>query len=570
IYKRKYNPEYIKYGFISIKHQGEDLPQCVVCMKTVLNGAMKPSLLKRHLESNQPEKNDRNQSYFERLGENVKKRRLDQTGQNYQKMTGIVKASYEVSLLVAQNLKAHTIAETLILPAAKVLVRQLIGEKDVAKLESVSLSNDTVKRRINVKLVNVVKASALNTRLFARLWEDLGSNHKCLLYHTEHGLINTRPRNTPKLKCLSITEQIGVTFNHVRHTSKFYRQFSLAKSLNSLCISSKTTPQYVRCGLLKPVLKNDIGYWIKHKHQPFVSRRLCLDPVLLLITHFLPEVFFVKAGQRLFLKVKKWVIQHIIKPCTEVRWLSRGNMTRQIFELKNELLVFCKQKNSDFQNDLENEEFKSKLAYLSDIFETLLSDIFESLNNTKQLCFRFSPRLEAFIRKLDIWKKNMDNRKYGILLTSLQSQPSDKLSSATALKSELMHYFPDMTCCAYITNPFLVVPSLLPVGTGEQEDIIDIQSDETAKTLHKESSPINVWLNMASTYETLAGNAIPQLLVFPSTWECEQGFSSMMMSIKTKSRNRLEASGHDFRCAVNSVAPRIDLLAARKQLPPSH
>ncbi|XP_078487698.1 zinc finger BED domain-containing protein 5-like [Ciona intestinalis] len=147
--KRKYNPEYIKYGFISIKHQGEDLPQCVVCMKTLSNGAMKPSLLKRHLESNHPEKNDRNQSYFERLGENVKKRRLDQTGQNYQKMTGIVKASYEVSLLVAQNVKAHTIAETLILPAAKVLVRHLIGEKDVAKLESVSLSNDTVKRRIN-------------------------------------------------------------------------------------------------------------------------------------------------------------------------------------------------------------------------------------------------------------------------------------------------------------------------------------------------------------------------------------------------------------------------------------
>ena len=72
--------------------------------------------------------------------------RLDQTGQNYRKMAGIVKASYEVSLLVAQNMKAHTIAELLVLPAAKILVRNLIGEKDVAKLDSVSLSNDTVKR----------------------------------------------------------------------------------------------------------------------------------------------------------------------------------------------------------------------------------------------------------------------------------------------------------------------------------------------------------------------------------------------------------------------------------------
>ena len=83
--KRKYNPEYIKYGFIAIEHRGDYLPQCVVCMKTLSNGAMKPSLLKRHLESNHPEK-DRNKSYFERLGENVKKQRLDKTGQNYEKM----------------------------------------------------------------------------------------------------------------------------------------------------------------------------------------------------------------------------------------------------------------------------------------------------------------------------------------------------------------------------------------------------------------------------------------------------------------------------------------------------
>ena len=46
--KRKYNPEYIKYGFIAIEHRGECLTQCVLCVKTLSNAAMKPSLLKRH------------------------------------------------------------------------------------------------------------------------------------------------------------------------------------------------------------------------------------------------------------------------------------------------------------------------------------------------------------------------------------------------------------------------------------------------------------------------------------------------------------------------------------------
>ena len=45
---------------------------------------------------------------------------------------------------------------------------------------------------------------------------------------------------------------------------------------------------------------------------------------------------------------------------------------------------------------------------------------------------------------------------------------------------------------------------------------------------------------------------VRQLLIFPSTWECEQGFSALM-AIKSKSRNRLTEPRHDFRCAVSKV-----------------
>jgi len=36
-----------------------------------------------------------------------------------------------------------------------------------------------------IKIVNFIKTSALHTRLSARLCEDVGSDHKCLLFHTE-------------------------------------------------------------------------------------------------------------------------------------------------------------------------------------------------------------------------------------------------------------------------------------------------------------------------------------------------------------------------------------------------
>ena len=83
---------------------------------------------------------------------------------------------------------------------------------------------------------------------------------------------------------------------------------------------------------------------------------------------------------------------------------------------------------------------------------------------------------------------------------------------------------------------------------------------DTAKAKQKEFSPIDFWLIIGSTYPTLAGNAVRQLLVFPSTWECEQGFSALM-AIKSKSRNLTEP-GHDFKCALGKVMPRIDQLRA--------
>ena len=46
-------------------------------------------------------------------------------------------------------MKAHTIAENLVLLAAKILVQNLIGEKEAEKLNSVSLSNDTMRHRIH-------------------------------------------------------------------------------------------------------------------------------------------------------------------------------------------------------------------------------------------------------------------------------------------------------------------------------------------------------------------------------------------------------------------------------------
>ena len=129
--KRQYRKQYINFGFIELKNKREFVPQCVVCIKTLLNASMKPSLLQCHLQTNHPNKKDCNPNYFKRLGENAKKQRLGKTRKQYQQSVGIVITSYEIALIVAKNKKPYTISEKLIMPVVKVLVKHVISDETV-------------------------------------------------------------------------------------------------------------------------------------------------------------------------------------------------------------------------------------------------------------------------------------------------------------------------------------------------------------------------------------------------------------------------------------------------------
>ena len=71
---------------------------------------------------------------------------MDKTGQTQQKSKDVGAASYEIALLVAKQKQPNTIAESLIQPGAKILVKIVFGEQAIAKLNAVSLSNNTMKR----------------------------------------------------------------------------------------------------------------------------------------------------------------------------------------------------------------------------------------------------------------------------------------------------------------------------------------------------------------------------------------------------------------------------------------
>ena len=155
--KRKYSETYLKFGFTFTINNGLDIPVCVLCQKSLGNDSMKPSLLTRHLERAHPEFKDKELDFFKHSESVFKKQCLDKGGMFFQQTNASLKASYEVSFMIAKQKRAHTIGENLVLPAAKVIVRCVFGDKSVKKLNSILLSNSTVQRRIEEMSVDILQ-----------------------------------------------------------------------------------------------------------------------------------------------------------------------------------------------------------------------------------------------------------------------------------------------------------------------------------------------------------------------------------------------------------------------------
>ena len=62
----------VKYGFITIEQGRECLTKCLLCMKTLSDAVMKPSLSRRHLESNHAEKRTKIKVILSGLGKTQK------------------------------------------------------------------------------------------------------------------------------------------------------------------------------------------------------------------------------------------------------------------------------------------------------------------------------------------------------------------------------------------------------------------------------------------------------------------------------------------------------------------
>ncbi|XP_023242879.1 SCAN domain-containing protein 3-like [Centruroides sculpturatus] len=590
--KRKYNESFLQFGFTFKNHNGNEQPFCLICNELLATESMKPSKLKRHLESKHTSYANKPKEYFERLLKS-----LNKDIKSFEEFTTInekyLLASYEVSYCIAKNKKPFTIGEDLVLPAAIKMVEILHGSKYSNDIRKIPLSNDTVANRIseisNDQLVQLITRIKESPKFSIQLDEttDITKLAQLLVYvryvykeNIEEELLFCRP-----LKDRTRGKDIYCKVDEFLKTEGLEW-----KNCCGVCTDGA-----------KAMTGQNIGFksFFKAAHYDHITFTHCLiHREALAAKKLAPElndvlqdavkiINFIKShalNSRLFSNLCKDADSHYTNLLlhAEVRWISRGQSLRRLLLLKDEIEIFLTEQKCDLATYFQNDLWLSKLCYLSDIFEKL-NDLNLSLQGKNCNIFTSNDKIESFIKKIKIWQSRVEKNSFE-MFSSIDNFISEKNHCKTfiakiiighlkALETQFRKYFKsniDFKSLSWIQKPFLIgLDEIDHLPYKAQEEFAELSSDSNLKLDFSKKPLTEFWIRTRTEFPTISNMALNVLLPFNTTYLCEITFSALT-HIKSQYRSSLNNVEEILRSAMANIAPRFSLLCSKKQAHPSH
>ena len=347
--RRKYQTDFLQYGFTCLAKNEVEYPQCVLCSEVLAHESLKPVKLKRHLQTKHPSYIDKPLDFFRRKEGELQSQKTTVREHSTIPVKALL-ASYEVAYLVAQSKKPHTIAESLIRPAAIAMTRAMHGEKIASTLETIPLSNDTMARRIG-EMANDIKEQLIDRvkksgRFSLQIDEttDVSSDAQLLVFarYSYEGKMYEDMLFCSTLEGTCTGRDI---FNKL--DSKMREEGLSWENCISVCTDGAGAMQGTRRGLKAKVL--EVAPHVKFTHCIIHREALAsknLEPQLRnVLQTAIKVVNFIKSrpvNTRLFATLcQEMGSEHeSLLFHTEVRWLSRGKVLTRLFELHEEVRIF--------------------------------------------------------------------------------------------------------------------------------------------------------------------------------------------------------------------------------------
>ena len=164
------------------------------------------------------------------------------------------------------------------------------------------------------------------------------------------------------------------------------------------------------------------------------------------------------------------------------------------------------------------------LAYLADIFGHL-NKLNTKLQGKNENILLSTNKIRGFMGKLVLWQEALERGSMDMFpLASAAPRTDSELAVITAhletLKERFECYFPNVDEIEkydWIRDPFNE-ESTEKLTMKEREECAELCMDRTLKLKHTQLPLDQFWLTCASEYPTISGNAIKQLLLFPTTY----------------------------------------------------
>ncbi len=590
--KRKYTETYLQYGFTLTDIHNEQRPICLICNAVLASESMKPAKLKRHLDTNHASYANKPVEYFERLLQSTKKQKSYMEAHVFTNSKHL-QASYEASYLIAKAKKPFTIGEELALPIAIRITEIINGKKYADELRKIPMSDTTVSRRIleisKDQFEQLLERIKENSKFAIQLDEttDIANMAQLLVYvrychndnvhedllccrplegHTTGEAIFQKVDDCFKEVGLNWTDCVGVcTDGAAAMTGKNVGFHTKVKSVSNGGIT------FTHCMI----------------HREVLATKKLSEELNAVLQDSVKIINYIKSralNTRLFSNFCKDMGSDFNSLLfhTEVRWLSRGRALRRLVVLKDEVMLFLSDNNSDLLKYFQTENWLCKLCYLSDILDKL-NELNISLQGGNTNVFTLISKIQAFMKKINIWLIKVKNNSYEMFSCMEDFITENELSfevikpiiidHLVSLESNLKKYFVpelDVSRFDWIQNPFDVeIGKVCHLSLEAQEEFAELSCDSTLKIYFSRKSLNSFWIGIKSEHPILSQLAMGTLLPFASTYLCETAFSALT-NIKTKHRSSLTNIEMVLRPAITKIEPRFDLLCQKMQAHQSH
>ena len=563
----------IDYFFVLWKEK----PVCFVCSDVI--SVLKEYNLKRHFLTKHPSYNNLVGRPREEKVEKLRKALIGQKTFFVKKQNennNIVQASYIVAEKIAKYSKTYSDGE--FIKECLLAVSEIVCPEKKKDFENISLSRRTVTRRIE-ELGSDIESSLMKLCLKFETFslaidESTDVTDIAQLAVFVRGVdsdfnVTEEMLGLQSMKGTTTSEDI---FHEVKNLTK---NFNLSiEKLHSLATDGAPSMVGSKNGFVSK-LKAEIS--MHREPSSFIAfhcmihqQNLCAKSVKFsnIMSTVVSCVNFIKSRALNHRQFKEFLDDLDAEYGTlayycEVRWISKGKMLKQFYELREEVFVFMEMKGKSVSK-LQNEDWVRDLAFLVDL-TSYLNELNLKLQGRDQLVHDLYKHIKVFQTKLQLWERQLKNGNVFHFPTLAQHGQADFSSFANELQSLKMEFsdrFQDFnhqeSYFTMISSPFEVDVDSVPENL--QMELLELQGDNNLHQSFKETS-------LLEFYKSLPREDYPQILkqarnfisIFGSTYVCEQLFSKLKhVKSKTKSRLTNEHLQFSLRVATSQILPDIE------------